>query len=190
LIAAVIIVVSLYLPSIIRKTSEFLPNERMTLSSLVFTIVALGIALPLSSPPDEFATGRGFLWRLVLEETKKDVVFGLGSGYWQELYKSGAFGAASAYSTHNQWVETYLLAGIVGVILLFVAVLSWSNLKSPSSRTVLVPIVVTFLTLGLVERPIPIAEVSGSTFALLSLIASESFYKFRSGRYADDALSR
>ena len=134
-------------------------------------VAATGILLPLVVRDDLFATGRGYLWRVALQNIEeKSPLIGLGSQSWQRLYDLGLFGEAAAYATHNQWLEALLIGGLVGGVLLAAAVIAFLWQDDPAKRAVTSPLVIAILALGIFERPIGIDLISSTTWAFLGLL--------------------
>lgn len=144
---------------------------------LTFGIVAataVAMVLPFTRQPDSFATGRGYLWRIALEQFERTPFLGSGLTTWDRFYAAGEFGAAAAYSTHNQWLEVLLLAGSLGAVIF---ALGWATLifgGDESRKFVVLPILLTVALLSSTERPLSIGVVNTMTWVLVALVALAS----------------
>lgn len=147
------------------------------LSVLTITVVAsvaISIILPLTARPDSFATGRGYLWRIALEQFERQPVLGSGLTVWNQFYKSGEFNAAAAYSTHNQWVEILLLSGVVGAFAFAAGFAVLIFIGSANHRFVVLAVLLPIAALGITERPLSLGLINSMTWALVSLVAVSS----------------
>lgn len=132
---------------------------------------AISLIMVLTPHDPLFVTGRGLLWNLAWQKFTESPLVGSGVKAWSDLYQGGYFGAAAAYSTHNQWMEVLLFSGVFGAVLLAWFTTSALNWQSGRGHVLLVaPIVLAIFGLGIFERPISISLVDGNTWALLGLI--------------------
>ncbi|MGY4783663.1 O-antigen ligase family protein [Rhodococcus opacus] len=170
--AATLVVLALTNPT---NTGEGLVGRRRALLTLgVVTSTAVAMILPFTGQPDAFATGRGYLWRIAVEQFEQTPFFGAGLTAWDRFYAAGEFGAAAAYSTHNQWLELMLLAGAVGAVIF---ALGWAILifgGDDSRKFVVLPVLLTVALLSATERPLSIGLINTMTWVLVALVATSS----------------
>ncbi|QMU22880.1 O-antigen ligase family protein [Gordonia rubripertincta] len=131
--------------------------------------VLVAIVLPLVERDDTALTGRGGLWNIALNAFEDNPLIGGGITAWDTLYNQGAFGAAAAYSTHNQWVEVLLLAGLAGALTFGIGVLALF-LGSQSSRYVTLAVFLPIAALGATERPLSFGLLNTLTWVLVALV--------------------
>lgn len=133
-------------------------------------VAAAGLSLIVGVLPheDAYTTGRGYLWRIALENFSTSPIVGTGLTTWSELFEDRQFGAAAAYSTHNQWIEVLLFSGIIGAALLALFIIKC--LTAADRRLTLAPLLVAVFTLGVFERPLSISLVDALTWAMLGMV--------------------
>ena len=147
-----------------RKISR---TARMFLLGLMF----LGVALPIWISNASFATGRGYLWTIGMSLFERSPYIGLGVGAWGDLAGKGLFSHASEYASHNQWLEAMIVGGIFGLIALGFCVARAIFVRDPSLARIVHPLLATILTLGTVERPVPIDQNTSTIWVMYALIA-------------------
>ncbi|KLL96068.1 hypothetical protein NJ76_19580 [Rhodococcus sp. IITR03] len=149
----------------------------LTLGTIVAIVVAL--ILPFTVTEDRFATGRGYLWRLALEQFEETPFIGAGLTSWNRFYQDGEFGAAAAYSTHNQWVEMLLLGGVVACVIFLIGFLSMLAIGDRSRKFLVAPVLLSVCILGIAERPLSIGVVNSMTWVLIALVVVSSSIRVR-----------
>jgi exopolysaccharide production protein ExoQ len=101
-----------------------------TVTSIFFKTTILKY-ITLASKRDMTFTGRTFIWDAVLDEAAKSPIVGTGYGmFWtgQRLVRlSSHKGVENIYQSHNGYIETYANLGIVGLVLLIVALFTSLN---------------------------------------------------------------
>lgn len=142
--------------------------------------VAVAAILPLVSHDDRYLTGRGRLWSIALDQFEQSPLVGSGLTAWNDLYQQGEFGAAAAYSTHNQWMEVLLLAGGAGIVVFAIGVASLF-IGGPDRQYVGLSVFLPLAALGISERPFSFGLLNSMTWVLLALVMvttqSASFQK-------------
>ncbi|MBS9375445.1 hypothetical protein GON09_004462 [Rhodococcus sp. B50] len=144
----------------------------LTLGALAAITVAL--ILPFAVTEDRFATGRGYLWRLALAQFEETPFVGAGLTTWNRFYQAGEFGAAAAYSTHNQWVEMLLLGGVVACLIFLLGFLSMLVIGDRARKFLVLPLLLSVCILGVAERPLSIGVVNSMTWVLVALVVASS----------------
>lgn len=159
-------------------------------SSIGFALAVAALVVPLATS-GEFATGRGYLWEIARQAISQSLLFGDGAGAWTRFYDEGLFGRAAAYSTHNQWMEVLLQAGLIGGALFAVFLGAMLFARDKEARALTAPLVVAALALGILERPIAIDGTNEFTWALVGMliVANTSRRRAFTGRL-DAAASR
>ncbi|MDI9948781.1 O-antigen ligase family protein [Rhodococcus sp. IEGM 1305] len=137
-------------------------------SATCLAVTSLLVPRLITDP--NFATGRGRLWELAFSRIEGTPLFGEGSTAWYREFTAGSFGSASAYSTHNQWVEATLFLGMVGVVLFGAIVFAFMMPRSANSRFLIAPVLAVIFSLGVTERPIALALVDLISWVLFALI--------------------
>jgi O-antigen ligase len=146
------------------------------------TFIAIGVAavIPFLPHDDRYLTGRGGLWSLAMHQFEQHPFLGSGLTVWSDLYKQGDFGAAAAYSTHNQWMEVLLLSGLAGTVVFALGV-AWLFYGRADRQYVNLAIFLPVAALGVTERPLSFGLLNSMTWVLIALVMvstqSESFQK-------------
>lgn len=167
--AVTLAVLALTTPSVRGKTVD--GKRRFLLTCTVAIVTVVAVVLPFTRQPDTFATGRGYLWRIALDRFEQDPFLGAGLTAWDRFYAAGEFGAAAAYSTHNQWLEVLLLSGVVGAAAFGLGYASLIFGGDDSRRFVILPVLLTIAMLSVTERPLSIGLINTMTWALVVLVA-------------------
>ncbi|MEV8193901.1 O-antigen ligase family protein [Rhodococcus pyridinivorans] len=149
----------------------------LTLGTIGAIVIAL--ILPFTVTEDRFATGRGYLWRLALAQFEDTPFIGAGLTTWNRFYQAGEFGAAAAYSTHNQWVEMLLLGGVVACLIFLLGFLSMLAIGDRSRKFLVIPVLLSVCVLGIAERPLSIGVVNSMTWVLIALVMVSSSRRVR-----------
>ncbi|BAH56180.1 hypothetical membrane protein (plasmid) [Rhodococcus opacus B4] len=183
--AATLVVLALTNPT--HTGGSIVGRHRAFLTLGVVTSTAVAMILPFTGQSDSFATGRGYLWRIAVEQFEHTPFFGAGLTAWDRFYEAGEFGAAAAYSTHNQWLELLLLAGVAGAV---VFALGWAILVfggDESRKFTVLPVLLTVALLSSTERPLSIGLINTMTWVLVALVALSSEGRQGQGRQATAA---
>lgn len=152
--------------------------QKALYSSLVLIILALGWIVPNSVNSDDAFTGRGKIWRAVMEGISSDWLLGKGL---EAFSNENFFGEElqNVPHAHNLILEFLATGGITGLLLLGVIVFlaSKSAIKYMQSGDIAPAVfVIILLTIGISESPIRLDEFDGVSFIswtmLLSLVFS------------------
>ncbi|NII42310.1 O-antigen ligase [Curtobacterium flaccumfaciens] len=138
----------------------------------IFAASVLGVGvgiLPLLPLSPEAFTGRVALWRTAFSEMAKQPFIGHGGEFWRDQVNFRVIAHAAGYSTHNQFVESYFVAGIFGIVLLFAAVIIALRANRGHLGQVsilLVPILICALT----ERPWSLGPIDWLSWSLVVVL--------------------
>lgn len=135
----------------------------------IIVVALVGLVLPAVVGP-QFATGRGLLWHLAIEQIARMPFIGWGHTAWADLYEQGAFGSAAAYSTHNQLLEVAIISGLVGLALFFVVIITCVVGGSRSSMASAGLLLFAVLVVGISERPISLSLLDQLTWVIVLLV--------------------
>jgi hypothetical protein len=97
-------------------------------------------------------------------------LIGHGPEFWSKLRYQGDFGSASAYSSHNQWAESYLVAGLFGVVIFMLFLVAVLRFTESKVKVFAGAYLCGILSLGVLEAPISYSGVTGTTWALAALL--------------------
>jgi len=114
-------------------------------------------------------TGRGFLWQLARSQISLSHVFGSGAFAWASIIDRVGIGKAAIYSTHNQFLDISLTAGLFGVAYFLYLIFRLTRLE-----TDLVELVVPILALMPLERPVNLFSLDWATWTLPMFVALTS----------------
>lgn len=168
-LAAALLVVFVLCVMRVRVSGDVVKGRGASFGILTAVGVALiSLIVALIPHEDTYTTGRGYLWRIALEQISASPLVGTGLTTWSELFEDGLFGSAAAYSTHNQWMEVLLFSGILGAALL--AWFTTSCLAEKGNRLALAPLLVAVFAVGVFERPFSISLVDSLTWAMLGIV--------------------
>jgi O-antigen ligase len=133
---------------------------------------ATSILIPvLATNPQEF-TGRVALWKLAFQLWKPSPMLGRGIHIWTDQVANKSVSSTAAYSAHNQWVDTLMIAGIVGVVLLLAALFFVWRDGVPGSIYVLGSILIPVMVIGTTERPLAFYDQAWTAFMLPAVLLS------------------
>lgn len=129
------------------------------------------VVLPLLPLNPGAFTGRVALWRTAFDEMAQQPFLGHGGEFWREQVNFRVIAHAAGYSTHNQFVESYFVAGIFGTVLLVAALIIVFRTNRGHSGEVsilLVPILVCALT----ERPWSLGAIDWLSWSLVVVLTT------------------
>lgn len=159
---------------IISEHASSVANAWRVAAAAALALALASLTLPLIETGSQFATGRGGLWMLARHQIGEHLLVGDGITAWAEQFESGAFGAAAAYSTHSQWLEALLMAGLIGAGLLALVYLSMIFSGEPRERLASTIALLPLLALSLLERPLSFTFGDPMSWYALALAAIAS----------------
>jgi len=141
--------------------------------SVASAVGAVGatIALPLIGLPGDSFTGRVNLWNDALGRLRESPLVGFGPDSWASLQQIGLITRASAYATHNQFVETLYVSGTLGLIAMtgvFVAVVHANRGYLGQLAILLFPV----LMIAATERPWSLGPPDWLSWSLLLTVCT------------------
>lgn len=150
-------------------------NGRKAWTALPVTAAAIAlacsVALPLIGLPNEQFTGRVRLWNIGLQEFTESPVIGHGSELWSTFQQTGLIARASAYSTHNQFIDLLFVSGLAGLALYMLA--TWNVARhNKGNMARLAVLVVPALILGSTERPWSLGDPDWMSWSFLVVLAT------------------
>lgn len=147
--------------------STTLRTASLRLAAVVATALGVGVvALPLLPLSPEAFTGRVALWRTAFDEMSRQPFLGHGGEFWREQVNFRVIAHAAGYSTHNQFVESYFVGGVFGVVLLATAVVI--ALRANRGQLGQVSILLTpILICALTERPWSFGPIDWLSWSLV-----------------------
>jgi hypothetical protein len=145
-------------------------RRRAVLLGAVVLAGVTSILLPLVVRDPLAFTSRGYLWQLAMHQLQRSPVPGLGWNAWDTLVANGVVNKASSYSAHNQWIDTAVLAGAVGVVLLalFLAVVLLGG--GPEGLWPSGLVLFAVLVVGTVERPLAFDTIDWLSWVITAVI--------------------
>jgi O-antigen ligase len=148
-----------------KKPGSFLPITAALIAA------ACAVALPLIGLPESEFTGRVRLWNIGFDYFAESPLVGNGSDLWSSFQSTGLIARASAYSTHNEFVDILFVTGLVGLVLF---ILATSNVirhnKGNLGRVAM--LVVPALILGSTERPWSLGYPDWLSWSFLVVLAT------------------
>lgn len=175
ILAGVIVMAVLLLTQPVREAGDRASGKnRQLLTYAVVISSVIAAILPLTGRRDEFATGRGYLWRIALKTVEHNPIMGAGITAWDKFFAQGEIGAAAAYSTHNQWLEILFLGGTVAIVIWILSYVVLVACGDDSLKFTVLPVLLAVAILGTTERPMAIGLINSMTWTLVALVALSS----------------
>ena len=172
---------------VLKGSKSSASNYRFMLGKLALLVtVFASLVLPFRIHNDNFATGRGYLWRLALKYFGESPYIGKGSKFWSDQFSLGNVGQAGTYSPHNQYLDIFVLGGIIAVLIFFGSSIYWIISPNRSSQRYIQPILMSVFALGVLECPLTLSLVMPTTWFMLLFISffsandnSESLHDYK-----------
>lgn len=148
-------------------------------AALILLIGGVALAVPYVGFDEDRFTGRAGLWKIAQQQIAGDpgrVLWGAGPESWSSLFERGVIDLASAYSAHNQFLTVVFIAGVVGLLLLLLALgvsLARNWLAPTAFVAAMVPALVTCVT----ERPWALERPDWLVWNLCALISMAPLFR-------------
>lgn len=135
---------------------------------LLLIVLTTGIVIPwFNRDPDAF-TGRGRLWAVAGLRNAGHEILGRGWGDWIRASDAGYF-QGGLYGPHNQYLHIYNVAGLVGVFLFAIFILSlvWRNRVFFAQA---MPVLTAIFACGILEIPMSMSRLEWTSWLYPFLI--------------------
>jgi len=153
--------------------------RRLVPAYAVLVATCLGGVLALLFGPHSAslasASGRAPIWRFALNQWRDSPLLGIGPHAWGHLIATGAV-PASVGQAHNQFLESLLTLGVVGLALLLAIFACWllaaTRAISATGEWVHIYLLLFVLVTSLFEAPLVLGGIDPRTWFLVCAIAA------------------